>query len=313
KRPIEGVLARHRPPLLQTGACLYSRAPAVKLLLSTSPGHNWTVGGVGGLMTFNGERRKTVTALFADMVGSTALGESVDPESLRQLMVRYFEQMAGAVRRHGGTVEKFIGDAVMAVFGVPRAHEDDALRALRAAIEMRDALAELNLEFARDWGVTVAIRVGVNTGEVMAGAPGGDQTLAVGDAVNLAARLEQTSEPGQLLIGEQARGLAGDALRAEELPPLPIKGKREPVRVWRLLELAAARSRELDSTLVDRTPELDRLEGWFRTVVDGGMCAAITVVGSAGVGQSRLTREVLHRLANRATVAAGPFTAYCEG
>ena len=223
-------------------------------------------------MTFSGERRKTVTALFADMVGSTALGESLDPEPLRQLMVRYFEQMAGAVRRHGGTVEKFIGDAVMAVFGVPRAHEDDALRALRAAAEMRDALAELNREFARDWGVTVAIRVGVNTGEVMAGSPGGDQSLAVGDAVNLAARLEQTAEPGQILIGEQTRALLGGAVRAEELPPLPIKGKREPVRVWRLLELAAARSRELDPTLVDRTPELDRLEAGSERRSTGG-CA----------------------------------------
>src|SRR5215510_7025615 len=265
------------------------------------------------MMTFTGERRKTVTALFVDMVGSTALGESLDPESLRQLMVRYFEQMAGAVRRHGGTVDKFIGDAVMAVFGVPRAHEDDALRAVRAAVEMQDALADLNLEFARDWGVTVEIRVGVNTGEVVAGIPGGDHSWTVGDAVNLAARLEQTAGPGQILIGEQTRALVGDAVRAEELPPLPIKGKREPVRVWRLLELAGARSRELDPTLVDRMPELDRLEGWFRTVVDGGMCAAITVVGSAGVGKSRLTREFLHRLANRATVVEGHCMPYGEG
>jgi class 3 adenylate cyclase/tetratricopeptide (TPR) repeat protein len=265
------------------------------------------------MMTFSGERRKTVTALFVDMVGSTALGESLDPEPLRQLMVRYFEQMAGAVRRHGGTVDKFIGDAVMAVFGVPRAHEDDALRAVRAAVEMRDALADLNLEFARDWGVTVEIRVGVNTGEVVAGAPGGDHSWTVGDAVNLAARLEQTAEPGQILIGEQTRALLGGAVRAEELPPLPIKGKREPVRVWRLLELAVARSRELDPSLVDRMPELDRLEGWFRTVVDGGMCAAITVVGSAGVGKSRLTREFLHRLANRATVVEGHCVPYGEG
>lgn len=264
-------------------------------------------------MTFSGERRKTVTALFVDMVGSTALGESLDPEPLRQVMVRYFEQMAGAVRRHGGTVDKFIGDAVMAVFGVPRAHEDDALRAVRAAVEMRDALADLNLEFARDWGVTVAIRVGVNTGEVVAGAPGGDHSWTVGDAVNLAARLEQTAEPGQILIGEQTRALVGGAVRAEELPPLPVKGKREPVRVWRLLELAVARSRELDPTLVDRMSELDRLEGWFRTVVDGGMCAAITVVGSAGVGKSRLTREFLHRLANRATVVEGHCVPYGEG
>jgi class 3 adenylate cyclase/tetratricopeptide (TPR) repeat protein len=264
-------------------------------------------------MTISGERRKTVTALFADMVGSTAIGESLDPEPLRQLMVRYFEQMAEAIRRHGGTVEKFIGDAVMAVFGVPQAHEDDALRALRAAVEMRDALAELNLEFARDWGVTVAIRVGVNTGEVMAGAPGGDHSLAVGDAVNLAARLEQTAEPGQILIGEQTRALVGDAVRAEELPPLPVKGKREPVRAWRLLELAATRSRELDPTLVGRMPELDQLEGWFRTVVDRGMCAAIMVVGSAGVGKSRLTREFLHRLADRATVVEGHCMPYGEG
>jgi class 3 adenylate cyclase/tetratricopeptide (TPR) repeat protein len=264
-------------------------------------------------MTIGGERRKTVTALFADMAGSTALGESLDPELLRQLMVRYFEQMAGAVRRHGGTVEKFIGDAVMAVFGVPRAHEDDALRAVRAAVEMRDTLAELNLEFARDWGVTVAIRVGVNTGEVMAGTLSGDHSLAVGNAVNLAARLEQTAEPGQILIGEQTRALVGDAVRAEELPPLPVKGKREPVRAWRLLELAAARSRELDPTLVGRMPELDQLEGWFRTVVDRGTCAAITVVGSAGVGKSRLTREFLHRVADRATVVAGQCVPYGDG
>ena len=264
-------------------------------------------------MTISGERRKTVTALFADMVGSTALGESLDPEPLRQLMVRYFEQMAGAVRRHGGTVEKFIGDAVMAVFGVPQAHEDDALRAVRAAVEMRDALAGLNLEFARDWGITVAIRVGVNTGEVMAGTPSGDHSLAVGDAVNLAARLEQTAEPGQILIGEQTRALVGDAVRAEELPPLSVKGKREPVRAWRLLELAAARSRELDPTLVGRMPELDQLEGWSRTVADRGKCAAIMVVGSAGVGKSRLTREFLHRLADRATVVEGHCVPYGEG
>jgi class 3 adenylate cyclase/tetratricopeptide (TPR) repeat protein len=264
-------------------------------------------------MTIGGERRKTVTVLFADMVGSTALGESLDPESLRRLMVRYYEQMAGAVRRHGGTVEKFIGDAVMAVFGVPRAHEDDALRAVRAAVEMQDTLAELNLEFARDWGVTVSIRVGVSTGEVVAGTPYSDDSLAVGDTVNLAARLEQTAEPGQILIGEQTKALVGHAVRAEELPLLPVRGKQEPVRAWRLLELALARSRELDLTLVDRTSELDRLEDSFRTVVDRRTCAAITVVGSAGVGKSRLTREFLHCLADRATVVVGHCVPYGEG
>jgi len=264
-------------------------------------------------MTISGERRKTVTVLFGDMVDSTALGESLDPEPLRQLMVRYFEQMSRAVRRHGGTVEKFIGDAVMAVFGVPRAHEDDALRAVRAAVEMRDTLDELNLEFARDWGVTVAIRVGVNTGEVMAGLPTDDQSLAVGDAVNLAARLEQTAESGQILIGEQTRALVGDAARAEELPPLPVKGKREPVRAWRLLELVPAPSRELDPALVGRMSELDQLESWFAAVVDQGTCAAVTVVGSAGVGKSRLVREFLHHLDGRATVVEGHCVPYGEG
>src|SRR5262245_40383604 len=264
-------------------------------------------------MTIGGERRKTVTALFADMVGSTALGESLDPELLRQLMARYFDQMASAVRRHGGTVEKFIGDAVMAVFGVPQTHEDDALRAVRAAVEMREALAELNLEFSRDWGVTVAIRVGVNTGEVMAGTSGDDHSLAVGDAVNLAARLEQTAEPGQILLGEQTWALVGDAVQADELPPLPIRGKKDQVRSWRLLELATAQSRELDPSLVDRVDELDRLEAWFRNVADGGTCAAITVVGSAGVGKSRLTREFVHRLADRATIVQGHCVPYGEG
>ena len=240
---------------------------------------------MGWSMTISGERRKTVTVLFADMVGSTALGESLDPEPLRQLMVRYFEQMAGAVRRHGGTVEKFIGDAVMAVFGVPRAHEDDALRAVRAAVEMRDTLDELNLEFARDWEVTVAIRVGVNTGEVMAGIPTADQSLAVGDAVNLAARLEQMAEPGQILIGEQTRALVGDAVRAEELPPLPVRGKREPVRAWRLLEVMPARSRQLDPNLVGRVSELDQLEGWFRAVVQPGDVRRGHGRGLRGCGQ----------------------------
>jgi class 3 adenylate cyclase/tetratricopeptide (TPR) repeat protein len=264
-------------------------------------------------MTFGEERRKTVTALFADIVGSTALGESLDPEPLRQLMVRYFEQMAGAVRHHGGTVEKFIGDAVMAVFGVPRAHEDDALRAVRAAVEMRDALAELNLEFARDWGVTLAIRVGVNTGEVMAGIPSGDHSLAVGDAVNLAARLEQAAEPGEILLGEQTRALVGGMVEAEELAPLPLKGKRQPVRAWRLRGLVETPSRVLDPTLVGRASELHQLQGWFEAVAERGTCGAVTVVGTAGVGKSRLTREFLHRLGDRAAVVEGHCMPYGEG
>ncbi len=141
--------------------------------------------------------RKTVTVLFCDVTGSTALGESIDPEALQGLLARYFERMKGIVEFHGGTVEKFIGDAVMAVFGVPAAHEDDALRACRAAVEMQEAFPELGIEG----------RVGVNTGEVVAGT---EERLATGDAVNVAARLEQAAEPGEVLIG---RGDAGARAR----------------------------------------------------------------------------------------------------
>src|SRR3989440_4649280 len=138
--------------------------------------------------------RKVVTVLFCDVVGSTALGESVDPEALQGLLARYFERMKGIVESHGGSVEKFIGDAVMAVFAVPVVHEDDALRACRAALEMRDALPELGVEG----------RIGVNTGEVLTGT---EERLATGDAVNVAARLEQAAAPGEILIGEEAAGL----------------------------------------------------------------------------------------------------------
>src|SRR5918911_1451850 len=135
------------------------------------------------------EQRKTVTVLFCDVTGSTALGESIDPEALRALLARYFERMKAIVESHGGTVEKFIGDAVMAVFGVPAAHEDDALRAVRAAAEMRESLPELGIDG----------RIGVNTGEVVTGT---EERLATGDAVNVAARLEQAAQPGEVLIGE---------------------------------------------------------------------------------------------------------------
>src|SRR6266567_515586 len=161
------------------------------------------------------EQRKRVTILFCDVTGSTALGESTDPEALRALLARYFERMRGIVESHGGTVEKFIGDAVMAVFGVPVAHEDDALRAVRAAVEMRDALPELGVQ----------ARIGVNTGEVVTGT---QERLATGDAVNLAARLEQAAQPGEILIGEETRRLARDAVDVEPVGPLELKGKSEP-------------------------------------------------------------------------------------
>src|SRR5438876_714162 len=160
------------------------------------------------------EQRKTVTVLFCDITGSTELGETTDPEPLRALLARYFERMRAIVEAHGGTVEKFIGDAVMAVFGVPVLHEDDALRAVRAAAEMRAAFPELGIEG----------RIGITTGEVVTGT---EERLATVDAVNVAARLEQAAQPGEVLIGEETLGLTRDAVEVEVVEPLQLKGKSE--------------------------------------------------------------------------------------
>src|SRR6266550_3731057 len=182
------------------------------------------------------ETRRTVTVVFCDVTRSTAMGERLDPESLRRVMSRYFDEMRAALERHGGTVEKFIGDAVMAVFGVPNVHEDDALRAVRAAGEMREALVALNKELERDHGVSLAARIGVNTGEVVAGNPQG-QTLVTGDAVNVAARLEQAADPGSVLLGGDTMRLVRDAVAAEPVEALVMKGKADPIPAFRLLEV----------------------------------------------------------------------------
>jgi class 3 adenylate cyclase len=171
------------------------------------------------------EVRKTVTVLFADVTGSTALGERLDPESLRRVMSRFFEEMKGVLERCGGTVEKFIGDAVMAVFGVPTLHEDDALRALHAASAMRERLGTLNAELERDFGVRLEVRIGVNTGEVVTGEAASGERLATGDAVNVAARLEQAAVPGDILLGSQTLELARDAIEVEPVEPLPLRGR----------------------------------------------------------------------------------------
>jgi class 3 adenylate cyclase/tetratricopeptide (TPR) repeat protein len=262
------------------------------------------------------EVRKTVTVLFADVTGSTALGERLDPEAIRGLMSRYFEETRAAVEAHGGTVEKFIGDAVMAVFGVPTVHEDDALRALRAAAQMRDALAALNADLERDWGARIAVRTGVNTGEVVAGDPSTGQTFVTGDAVNVAARLEQAAEPGEILLGEETHRLVRDAVRVEPVEPLELKGKAERVRAWRLLEVtpgAPAFARRLDSPLVGRDEELARLRKVFEEAVAEPACRVATIVGDAGAGKSRLATELVATLGDRARTLWGRCLPYGEG
>jgi class 3 adenylate cyclase/tetratricopeptide (TPR) repeat protein len=240
------------------------------------------------------EVRKTVTILFADVAGSTELGERLDPEALRSVMSRYFEEMRSVLEHHGGTVEKFMGDAVMAVFGVPLAHEDDALRAVRAADEMRQRLGELNSELERQHSVVLEMRVGVNTGEVVAGDPGAGQAFVTGDAVNLAKRLEQAAPPGSVLIGKATYPLIKDAVQAGPLESFSVKGKADPVSPLRLDAIdpdAAGVARGLDRHFVGRIDELAALQIAFRRVEAEQSCRLFTVLGPAGIGKSRLVSE----------------------
>jgi class 3 adenylate cyclase/tetratricopeptide (TPR) repeat protein len=258
------------------------------------------------------EQRKVVTVLFSDVTGSTALGERLDPESLRHVLARYFDLASRVVERHGGSVEKFIGDAVMAVFGVPQVHEDDALRAVRAANELRKALDPLNAELERDYGTTLAVRIGINTGEVVTGT---EERLATGDAVNVAARLEQAAQPGEILIGADTVGLVRDAATVEALPPLDAKGKSEPVPAYRLLSLdteAPAFVRRGDVAMVGRDRQLNLLRDVFDNVASERSCQLFTVLGPAGVGKSRLVSEFLTTIEG-ATVVRGRCLSYGDG
>ena len=255
------------------------------------------------------EVRKTVTVVFCDVTGSTALGERLDPESLRHVMARYFEAMRTVIERHGGTVEKFIGDAVMAVFGVPVVHEDDALRAARAATEMRDTLGELNEELERDYGTRLELRTGVNTGEVVTGT---EERLATGDAVNVAARLEQAAAPGEILLGPKTMRLLRGAVTTEGLEPLELKGKADGVAAFRLVSVDAEElPRRLDAPLVGRQRELRLLGGAWERAVTERACMLFTLLGAAGVGKSRLAAEFLAE--TDATIVRGRCLSYGEG
>jgi class 3 adenylate cyclase/tetratricopeptide (TPR) repeat protein len=222
--------------------------------------------------------RKVVTVLFCDVVGSTALGESVDPEALQGLLARYFERMKQIVESHEGSVEKFIGDAVMAVFGVPRAHEDDALRACRAAVEMQSAFPELGVQG----------RIGVNTGEVVTGT---EERLAAGDAVNIAARLQQVAQADEILIGGTTLEFVRGAVDSQPVPPLELKGKSEQVAAHRLVSVHEAPERSHKSPFVGREREVALIRGAWQTALAEERCELVTIVGEAGLGKSRLVAE----------------------
>ncbi|MFN2628746.1 MAG: adenylate/guanylate cyclase domain-containing protein [Gaiellaceae bacterium] len=262
------------------------------------------------------EVRKVVTVVFCDLKGSTSLGEALDSESLREVMSRYFDEMRGILEHHGGTVEKYIGDAIMAVFGLPRIHEDDALRAVRAVHAMQEALATLNEELEQRWGVRLANRTGVNTGEVVAGDPTTGQRLVTGDTVNVAARLEQAAPALEVLIGEPTHRLVRGAVEVEAVEPLELKGKSERVPAYRLVSVlagdeAALRRREVP--IIGRETELTSIVELFDRVVDERRCRTVTLLGDAGVGKSRLGEEVLVHVSPSATIIRGRCLPYGDG
>jgi class 3 adenylate cyclase len=259
------------------------------------------------------EVRKVVTVLFSDVVDSTPLGERLDPELVRGVMARWHDAMRAVLERHGGEVEKFVGDAVMAVFGIPVAHEDDAMRAVRAAIEMRAALSVLNVELEPRFGVRIESRTGFNTGEVVAGV---GETLVTGDAVNVAARLEQHAQPGEILIGEQTFHLVRDIALTEPVAGLMLEGKSRPVPAWRLLGVLpepAPFARPITTPFVGRERELARLGAALEQASAERRCEMITVLGLPGIGKSRLLREFASGIGGSARLLVGRCLPYGEG
>jgi class 3 adenylate cyclase len=270
----------------------------------------------------SGQERKLVTVLFADVTGSTELGERLDPERLREVMDSYFDAMRGEIQAEEGTVEKFIGDAVMAAFGVPSAHEDDPSRALRAALRMNSRLESLNRDLLREHDVTLSVRIGVNTGEVIAVTdPRPGEAMVTGDAVNAAARLEQAAEPGQILVAERT-ARAAHRFRFRDLGTLDVKGKADPVRALELLGPAeGVEGTErgvpgIRAPMVGREEELALLRTVFQRVKAEGRPNLATIYGDPGVGKSRLTREFIgwvERQEPTPTVLVGRCLPYGEG
>jgi class 3 adenylate cyclase/tetratricopeptide (TPR) repeat protein len=263
-----------------------------------------------------GGSRRTVTVLFSDITGSTELSHRLDPELFSEILGRYFDSVRTVIERHGGTVEKFIGDAVMAVFGVPHIHEDDALRAVRAAGEIADALSALNDELAGMQGVRIQTRTGVNTGEVMVGDPSTGDTLVTGVAANVAARLEQVAQPGDVLIGPETHRLVRDAVLAEPLEPLTLKGVPEPVIAFRVTKVdpgATGFARRLDAPMVGRGRELALLRDAFDRAISDDACQLFTVLGIGGVGKSRLLSAFLDGLPEGVMALRGRCLPYGDG
>jgi adenylate cyclase len=245
------------------------------------------------------EERRKATVLFADLSGYTAVAERMDPEAVKSLIDRSLRRLGQEVNRYGGHVDKYIGDNVMAVFGAPVAHEDDPERAVRAGLAMQAAMTEINEQIAAQAGVSFSLRVGINSGEVLAGKVGDEYTV-MGDPVNVAARLQAAARPGSVTVGEVTHRLTRGAIEYTELEPLDLKGKAEPVPAWEAVQVlvpgAARRAARAETPLIGRDDESALLASTFERVVREGRPHLVTVIGQAGVGKSRLLRELTARL-----------------
>src|SRR3954468_7381469 len=247
------------------------------------------------------EERRWVTVLFADISGYTAMAERMDAELVKSMVDRCLRRLGQEVERFGGIVDKYIGDNVMAIFGAPVAHEDDAERAIRAALEMHKAIAEIDPE--------LALRVGINTGDVLAGSVAGGGYTVIGDTVNVAARLQAAAEIGSITVGERTMRATRQAVEYRKLEPLHLKGKSEPVPAFEATGLATATpsrhvSPDTVAPFVGRTHELDLLDSLYGRVLREGRAHLVTVIGQAGVGKSRLLREVSELLRAQDVVPA---------
>ena len=261
------------------------------------------------------ERRKTVTVLFVGIVDFTNLAGALDPEVLRSIMRRYFDTVRTIVERHGGTVEKFIGDTAMAVFGVPLMHEDDALRAVRSATDLGEALVSLNTDLERDQGLALQIRTGINTGEVLAGDAASGQPFATGPAVTIAMRLQQEALPGETLLGEATRAVLHEAAALEPVEQIETDAPLGPIRAFRLLAVGdrAGLRPQSSAAFVGRQEELAALRRVFDAARAERQSRVVTVLGEAGIGKTRLISEFASSLGGDATTLVGRCVSYGEG
>jgi adenylate cyclase len=287
-------------------------------LAASDAGSGAAAPAVPGAAAPEAEQRRTVTVLFADLSGFTSISERLDHETVKALVERCLTRLAAEVERYGGRVDKYIGDNVMAVFGAPLAHEDDPARAVRAGLGMQEAMGELREELGARFGIEPELRVGVNTGEVLAGHIGGSYTV-VGDTVNVAARLQAAASVGGVLVGERTRRLSASEIVYRAIEPLALRGKSEPVAAWEAVEVGAdahAPASSPAAPLVGREEELGMLEATLDRVTREGSTHLVTLVGQAGVGKSRLLIEFQRRLGARETpplLLRGRCAAFGEG